>query len=222
VSTTTPSPAARPLRRDAELNRRRVLDAARAVFATRGLVASLDDVAHHAGLGVGTVYRRFPEKDALVEALFEERIRELVDLAERAATEVDPWDAVVRFLTGACERMAADRGLRDAVLCAEHGRSGLALARAELGPRLQELVRRARCAGRLRPDVETSDLVVLLKSVHVLDVGEAWRRQLAIALDGLCTARRHPTPLPGTALGEDALQAALSASRALSGTPGTG
>ena len=222
MSTTTPSPAARPLRRDAELNRRRVLDAARAVFATRGLAASLDDVARHAGLGVGTVYRRFPDKDALVEALFEERVRELVALADAAAAEADPWDAVVRFLTGACERMALDRGLRDAVLGSEHGRSGLVLARAELGPRLRELTRRARGAGRLRPDVEASDLVVLMKCVHALDVGEAWRRHLAIALDGLRTARRHPTPLPGTALSEDGLQAALSASGGVSGTPGTG
>ena len=65
-----PPPGARPLRADAERNRRRMLEAAAEVFATRGLAATLDDVAHHAGLGVGTVYRRFADKDALVEALF--------------------------------------------------------------------------------------------------------------------------------------------------------
>jgi AcrR family transcriptional regulator len=202
---TAPS-VARPLRRDAEQNRRRILAAAAQVFAARGLSASLDDVARHAGVGIGTVYRRFPDKPALVEALFEQRLHDLVELADRAA-ELDPWAAVVTFLTGAAERMGADRGLRETALCFEPGEGGLAVARAELGPRLVALTERAQRAGRLRPDVTWTDLVVVLKSVHVLDVGDGWRRQLAIALDGLSTPT--PSSLPGAPLSEEELQTAL-------------
>jgi AcrR family transcriptional regulator len=73
----------RPLRKDAERNRRRILDAARELFAERGLGVTLNDIAHHAGVGVGTVYRRFPDKSRLIEELFEQQIGELVALMER-------------------------------------------------------------------------------------------------------------------------------------------
>src|SRR5215475_1323676 len=92
------APAPRPLRRDAERNRQLILRAASEVFTSRGLQASLDDVAQHAGVGVGTVYRRFPDKESLVEALFEERIQAIAALAEKALAEPDSWAAVVGFL----------------------------------------------------------------------------------------------------------------------------
>src|SRR5579884_266131 len=94
-----PEPAtARPLRADAERNRQRILRAAAEVFTTRGLQTSLDEVARHAGVGVGTVYRRFPDKDALVEALFEERIQQIIGLADAAWNEPDSWSALASFL----------------------------------------------------------------------------------------------------------------------------
>src|SRR5215218_6134927 len=77
----------RPLRRDAERNRRRILEAAAEVFAERGLAVTMDDIADHAGVGVGTVYRRFPNKDLLIDALLEDRLAELVAMAERAQEE---------------------------------------------------------------------------------------------------------------------------------------
>src|SRR3954449_7210470 len=83
VANTTP--AARPLRADAERNRQRLIDAAREVFAERGLDATLDDIADHAGVGVGTAYRRFPSKDDLIDALFEQELAGIVELAEAAA-----------------------------------------------------------------------------------------------------------------------------------------
>ena len=85
----------RPLRRDAERNRQRILEAAAEVFTERGFAATLDDVARHAGVGVGTVYRRFPDKAALADALFDERIDALVTLAEQARDEPDAWAALV-------------------------------------------------------------------------------------------------------------------------------
>uniref|UniRef100_UPI003D7C3D61 TetR/AcrR family transcriptional regulator n=1 Tax=Kineococcus sp. SYSU DK005 TaxID=3383126 RepID=UPI003D7C3D61 len=209
MTTRGPDDEARPLRRDAELNRRRILRAARLVFAERGLAATLDDVAHRADLGVGTVYRRFADKGALVEALFEERIRELVELAEAAATAPDPWTGLVSYLESSSERMAQDRGLREAVLTGEHGRAGVALARSQLAPRLRALVERAHASGELRADVTATDLVAALKSIQVAgDLGgpdhpHYWRRHLAVYLDGLRTGgggggggRPRPRPHP--------------------------
>ncbi|HMI72272.1 MAG TPA: helix-turn-helix domain-containing protein, partial [Solirubrobacteraceae bacterium] len=116
------TPAARPLRRDAERNRHRILEAAAEAFAERGLTITMDDIAEHAGVGVGTVYRRFPQKELLIEALFEERVGELVAMAERALEENDPWEALVGFLEGAQALQATNRGLKELVLSTTHGR----------------------------------------------------------------------------------------------------
>src|ERR1700759_5745549 len=86
-----PGPHSRPLRRDAEHNRQRILEAASEVFNELGLEASLDEVARRAGVGVGTVYRRFPAKEDLIEALFVDRIESGATLAEEAAQAPDPW-----------------------------------------------------------------------------------------------------------------------------------
>src|SRR5689334_3613864 len=99
------APAPRPLRRDAERNRQAILRAAAEVFTTRGLGASLDDVARHAGVGVGTVYRRFPDKESLAEALFEERFEAMAALAEKALAEPDSWTGLVSFLEGVCTQL---------------------------------------------------------------------------------------------------------------------
>jgi len=88
----------RPLRRDAERNRQRILAAAAGVFTERGLDATLDDVARAAGVGIGTVYRRFPDKDSLVSELFRDRIDALVTVAEEACEAADPWRGLVGFL----------------------------------------------------------------------------------------------------------------------------
>src|SRR3954470_3515659 len=91
------------LRRDAERNRRRILEAARRGFAERGLGITLDEIARLAGVGVGTVYRRFPNKELLIDALFEERIGEVVALARAAAGDEDAWRGLSRFLEGAVD-----------------------------------------------------------------------------------------------------------------------
>ncbi|PRC43419.1 TetR family transcriptional regulator, partial [Mycobacterium sp. ITM-2017-0098] len=85
---------ARGLRTDAERNRRRIIEAARDLCATRGLDATLNEVAHHANLGVGTVYRRFPTKEALFEAIFEDGIDQLVALADTALKSEDSWQGL--------------------------------------------------------------------------------------------------------------------------------
>ena len=162
------------LRRDAERNRRRILAAAAEAFAEGGLAVTMDEIARRAGVGVGTVYRRFPDKELLIEALFEQRIDELVVLAEAAREDPDPWHGLVHFLETALALQAA---------------------------------------GELRPDVAGPDLaLVQLMLGAVVDqtrdvAPDAWRRFLAIVLDGLRTP--DPGPLPVRALSPDELQRAI-------------
>src|SRR3954452_871058 len=112
----------RPLRADAERNRPRILAAAASVFAERGLEVSLDDIAHAAGVGVGTVYRRFPDKDALIDALFEVKIGDAVQLAKACHEIDDPWTGFVTFMRGMCAMNAKDRGFKEALLSRDRGR----------------------------------------------------------------------------------------------------
>src|ERR671937_2958692 len=104
--------AVRPLRRDAERNRRRILEAAAEAFAERGLGITMDDIADHAGVGVGTVYRRFPDRELLIDALFEDVLVGMVALAEEALEIEDPWEGFVYFLEHALEKQTANRGLK--------------------------------------------------------------------------------------------------------------
>lgn len=206
--------AARPLRRDAERNRHRILEAAAEAFAERGLTITMDDIAEHAGVGVGTVYRRFPQKELLIEALFEERVGELVAMAERALEEDDPWEALVGFLEGAQALQATNRGLKELVLSTTHGRARVACVRERLAPLADALVERAQAAGQLRPDIDGTDLPVIQVMLGaVVDVTrdvapETWRRMLAIVVDGM-RAREPHTPLPAAALDSDQIVHAM-------------
>src|SRR6188768_1459630 len=111
----------RPLRSDAERNRQRILQAAEEVFAARGLDASMDDIARAAGVGVGTVYRRFPDRDALIDALFETKLHEIEAIALAALRITDPWEAFATFMRGVCAMHARDRGLKEAMLSDHRG-----------------------------------------------------------------------------------------------------
>lgn len=205
---------ARPLRRDAERNRRRILAAAREVFAARGLGATLDDVAHHAGLGVGTVYRRFSDKASLVEALFQDRIDDLVALAEEALAAPDSWRGFVDFLERSGELLAADHGLRDFVLGSTVGGKDISSARERIDPVLQRLLRRVQDDGRLRADLRPEDVPIINLMVgSVADYAGhvrpgAWRRYLTVFIDGL-RADSGTSPLPEQALEATELDEAM-------------
>jgi len=223
VSSAAPTPppdAARPLRRDAERNRRRILDAAAAVFAERGLGVTMDDIAHRAGVGVGTVYRRFPDKEELIDALFVERIEALAALAEQGLAHEDPWEGLVHFMEQGLLEQARDRGLKELVLGAARGHGPTGHARQRLAPIVTALFERARASGQLRDDVEGVDTPVLhLMLGSVLDFSrevepELWRRFLVIVLDGLRARRDGPTPLPVPALDDDQLAQAMAGWRA--------
>jgi AcrR family transcriptional regulator len=206
----------RPLRADAERNRLRIIAAARKLFAERGLDVSLDDIAAHAGVGVGTVYRRFPDKDALIDALFEEAIGDVVAAAHRALAMEDPWEGFVSFMREAVALQSADRGLKQALLTRGRGRERVDRARETMTPLGMELVRRAQASGRRRPDVGGFDIPLIHLMVGSIadaarDVApELWQRVLGIVLDGLVAERDAPTPLPAQGLSRDQFVTAMS------------
>ena len=204
--------ASRPLRKDAARNRELLLQAAREVFAERGLEASLDDVARHAGLGVGTAYRHFANKYELARAIFARAIDGIVALADQAAAMPDPWDGIVAFLEGAAEVQSADRGLRE-VLMGVHDAELVDEVNERISVSLQKLVARGKRSGSVRKDVQASDLgVVVLMLCMIADVTgdvapQLWRRYLPILLDGL---RPGGPALPVAAVSEADLREALS------------
>ena len=193
-------PARAPLRRDAELNRRRLLAAAREVFRNRGLAATLDDVARHAGLGVGTAYRHFANKEELVDAVFEDMIDRVEACAREAATDPDPWHGLATSLEKVCELQAHDRGLREVMLGTGKAAQRRALVDRRIKPLVDPLIDRAKEQGALRADVEPLDLPMIQLMVGAVtdQTGEPdlWRRYLRMLLDGMRTRPDGTEPLP--------------------------
>jgi len=177
------------------------MDAARIVFAKRGLRASHDDIAREAQVGVGTVYRRFPEKEQLIDALFEEAMERIGAIAEEALAMEDPWEGLVHFVVGAQELQCADRALKELVISAERGAERVAQARDRIAPLVQQLLTRGQDAGVVRDDITFTDLTLLQIGVGAItdatrDVApETWRRSFAIVLDGLRASRATARPL---------------------------
>lgn len=207
------TPAGRPLRRDAERNRQRILEAARRLVTARGLDISHDEIAREAGVAVGTVYRRFPEKQLLFDALFVERVAEVAALAEGSLLEHDAWSGLAGFLEGVFEMQAEDRGLRE-FMSRGRGTGLAATAASRIQPAVGELVRRAHADGTLRADIGPNDIPLIPLMVGaVMDSArhvepDLWRRVLAVVLDGMSVGRGHP--LPGTPLSVHALEGVLS------------
>jgi AcrR family transcriptional regulator len=204
-----------PLRADAERNRLRLLAAAKDLFATRGLDVTLDDVARHAGVGTGTAYRRFPNKDALIDALMVDRIGELAGIARECLEEPDPWRGISGFFERALALQAADRGLKDVLFSSGRGRERSNQARQQMAPVVGRLVRRAVEAGAVRSDMSTTDVPLINFMLNTLvDFGrevqpDLYKRYLAIVLDGL-KPRDDLEPLPVDPLKVTVFQDALA------------
>jgi AcrR family transcriptional regulator len=187
----TAPPSERPLRRDAERNRQRILAAARVVFAERGLNGSHDDIAREAGVGVGTVYRRFPDKEQLIDALFEERIEEMAAVARAASEATDPWEGLAGFLVRAQELQSEDRGLKEIVLGGTRGAEHAAAARALIAPLVTQILQRAKDAGQVREDIELTDFPLIQLAIGTIAetarhvAPDVWRRMMTVVLDGL-------------------------------------
>lgn len=207
--------AARPLRKDAERNRQRILASARVLFAEGGVDVGLDDIARHAGVGVGTVYRRFPDRDALIDELLDDKIAAIERVAAEALEVEDPWKGLVQFLERSQAMQAEDRGLKEALLVPTCGKERLAEARSRIEPLLGELIERAQESGDLRPDFRFEDFALLVEMIGAVSDAthaaspEVWRRYLRIVIDGLATRRDAPSDLGPAALDREHLVDAL-------------
>lgn len=208
---------ARPLRRDAERNRLLILSAARTVFAQRGLDASLDEIAKEAGLGVGTVYRRFPNREALIEALLTDMLGGIERILEEAQAMPRAWDGLTHFMASLLESQASDKALRDVLLARKiHERLHEEAFRDRIEKALQDLVSRAQQQGDLRPDVAATDIGVLeIAAVGIVELTasaspEIWRRYLTIILDGLRARPTGNTPLEQPSLDERQMDACMT------------
>lgn len=165
------------MRADARRNRDRILEAARDVVAERGTDAPMELIARRAGVGVGTLYRRFPDRSALLAALAEQYVHELMDALDRAvAAEPDAWAAVRAFVVHSVKKS------RGAVATALAGTSA-PQARQALVQRLDSLVLQAQADGAMRSDVDTGDLMDLL-NVFACHPNVVPERFLPLMLDG--------------------------------------
>jgi AcrR family transcriptional regulator len=195
---------ARPMRSDARRNRELVLAAAEDVFSEMGLRAQVEEVARRAGVGVGTVCRHFPTKQALVEAVLEAMYESLLQDARRALEQPDPGKAFHTFFYALSEFQARHRALAEHMATEIDLSASAQTVRDSLRAAIDELVTRAQDSGAIRADIGSADVALLFSGVaHATalagDLQPALRkRYVALLLDGL-----HPleaSPLPGKPL----------------------
>ncbi len=192
------------LRADAERNRLALIDAARAVFADQGLEAPLEEIAARAGVGIATLYRRFPTRQDLAVAALIERLERYVAIGEDALEVPDAWTGFSTFVEQACALQADDRGLSDLLFMALPGSEEVERLRRLAQARTAELIERAKADGRLRPDFVPEDLRLLLlgQAAIVRVTGKeapgAWRRYVALMLDAFCAQDRPVLPVAPT------------------------
>jgi AcrR family transcriptional regulator len=190
------------LRSDARRNREQLVASARELFAREGVEASVEEITHHAGLGMGTLYRHFPTKEELIDAVLEDSFAELIELAERSSAEANAWVGFTGFLEQAIAQLAANRGLKDMLASSERGRERAEAMRARIRPPLRRLITRAQEQGDLRPDFTAEDLPLVFSTANrVIEMTapvapEHWRRFLGLILDGLRAGAATPLPQP--------------------------
>ena len=188
--TSTVSETERPLRADARRNRERILQSARAAFAESGADAQIDDVARHAGVGVGTVYRHFPTKQALLTELVRQTFRLFTEWAREALKAGgEPFALIEGLLRRIAETAAGDAGVQYALASsAGQAQTEAPAEQDELIAVIAELTGRARRAGTIRPGIEATDIAMLIcgvVSVMGPRPGFDWRRHLDLVIDTL-------------------------------------
>ena len=195
-------PATPSARSDAKRNRERIVSSASELFALSGVDVPTREIARRAGVGVGTLYRHFPERADLVDAVLAESFEELVALAESALAEADAWHGFARFLEEALVLHGRNRGLKDVVETRAHGRAQAQAMRRKLRPLVARLVARAQEDGSLRSDFTPQDIALVFWATdRVIELAadtapEAWRRHLGFVLDGLRAASATPLAAP--------------------------
>lgn len=192
----------RPLRRDAQANRDRILAAARAAFAAEGIDVSVEEIATRAGVGMGTLYRHFPAKEDLIDAVLEETFAAFLGAAEQALAVEDAWAGFCNFLQSVFALHVENRGLKDLIATRAHGRARIEALRTRIRPLLRRLIERAQEQGSLRSDITAEDMPLLFwTGGHVIEATAAiapefWRRHLGLLLDGLRSEAATPLPHP--------------------------
>jgi AcrR family transcriptional regulator len=190
-------PLERARRADAIRNRRRVLDAARRCMARKGLDAQMEEIARAGGVGVGTVYRHFPNKDDLVEALAMARFERLAELGREALSVEDPWQAFADFMRASAKIQSEDRALSE-VLTSRPETMAHAAESVDILPLVAELIGRGQAAGVIRPDADPRDVPMMMcalagtfRNPHANP-----ERYIGIVLDGLRATPEAQTELP--------------------------
>ena len=178
----------RPLRADASRNRARVIEAARATFAARGSAATVEEIAKAADVGVGTLYRHFPRRIDLVEAVYLEDVDGLVALADELSAGSDPWASLASWCGGFVLYAQVKRTFLTELHEAFEKNPGLALAsRERLAEAAGQLLRRAQAAGAARPDIDQADLMQLVGGMCMARYSSLSQneRLLSFVLDGI-------------------------------------
>jgi len=188
-------------RADAQRNRDGLLEAAKAAFAEVGPEASLDEIARRARVGIGTLYRHFPTRDAIVEAVYRREVQQLGELAEALKSEPDPVDALRRWLRSNVEFVATKKGMSAALALAAHGSSELSTYSFDrLTKAVGALLERAVAAGEIRADVGPEDVLRALVGMCYLHDQPGWQasvlRLMDVFVDGLCMQNNGARPAP--------------------------
>lgn len=192
------------LRADAERNRERILAAARQAFAERGLDVPMDEVARRAGVGVATLYRRFPTRSDLISGSFQPKMDAYADAVEHALAEPDPWVAFSSYVERVCAMQAEDRGFTNVLTMTFPSHAAFVASRDRSHAALVQLIARAKAAGRLRADFVPEDLVmVLMANAGVVSAtGDAapdtWRRLVSYLLQAFAVTDADPLPAAPT------------------------
>lgn len=192
------SPARRP-RADAIRNRERLLEAAKAVFSVGGPDASLEAVARSAGVGIGTLYRHFPTREALFEGVYRREVEQLSDLSEALKGEASPCEALRRWLRANVEFVATKKGMSTALAIAASSSSELtAFSFDRLTRAVGSLLERAAAAGEIRSDISAEDVLRALIGMCYMHDQPGWQasvlRLLDVFVDGLCIGRPGTSP----------------------------
>jgi len=192
----------RPLRRDAQANRARIVAAARAAFAADGIEAPVEEIARRAGVGMGTLYRHFSAKEDLIDAVLEDAFAAFISAAEQALAEEDAWAGLRSFLERVFALHVENRGLKDIIATRAHGRARAEAMRRRMRPLLRSLIERAQEQGTLRDDFTAEDMPLLFwTGGRVIEATatiapDFWRRYLGLLLDGLSAEAATTLPHP--------------------------
>ena len=176
----------RPQRADARVNHAKLVAAARALFSEKGTSAPLEEVAEQAGVGIGTLYRHFPTRQALLEAVYVDEVEAMA----RAAADLEgvpPWEALSQWLHQYVGFAATKRALNEALMEADPGSDVLLTCRTAIAGAGTALVQRAQRAGVVRGDTDFMDIVRMVGAIALVPTEDAEQktRLLELALDGL-------------------------------------